>query len=96
MAAEISTITAILEDAREDFAGSSQVQAQAQSRPEASAPAPVPAPQNEESDVEENPIHVEEKTKDEVDEDVIDHRDFKLTNAGRLIFFALAVLTGTY
>jgi hypothetical protein len=84
MAAEVSTITAILEDAREDLPGPSQVQAQP--RPEASAP------QNQENDVEESPIHNEEKTNEE-SEDVLDHRDFKLSNAGRLIFFALAVLT---
>ncbi|KAL3446705.1 major facilitator superfamily domain-containing protein [Aspergillus insuetus] len=63
MAAEISTITAILEDAREDLAGPSQ-----------------------------NPLHDEAKTNEESG-DVLDHRDFKLSNSGRLIFFALAVLT---
>ncbi|KAL3492339.1 hypothetical protein BJX62DRAFT_236370 [Aspergillus germanicus] len=69
MAAEISTITAILEDAREDLPGPFQVQSLA--RREASAPAPLPAspPQNQEK------------------------QENDLSNAGRLIFFALAALT---
>ncbi|KAJ0416959.1 major facilitator superfamily domain-containing protein [Aspergillus carlsbadensis] len=66
MASEISTITAIFEDVREDVPGPPQVQLQPRSQPQAAVPA---------------------------EEDVPDHRDFKLSNTGRLIFFALAVLS---
>ncbi|CEL06579.1 hypothetical protein ASPCAL09752 [Aspergillus calidoustus] len=86
MASGISTITAILEDAREDLAGPFQAQPHSQPQPSASG-------QKQENDVEEKAIHDEEKTKDEIEEEAPDQRDFHLSNTGRLIFFALAVLT---
>ncbi|KIA75956.1 hypothetical protein HK57_00239 [Aspergillus ustus] len=81
MASGISTITAILEDAREDITSP---------RRPRSSPQESPSPPSNQ----ENGTNDEEKNKDESHEDVApDHRDYKLSMTGRLIFFALAVLT---